>query len=39
MLRSACVATSDTPDDVAYYRHGGLLPYVLRGMLRGAARA
>ena len=28
------VARVDTPDDVAYYRHGGLLPYVLRGMLR-----
>jgi len=33
------IARVDTPDDVAYYRHGGLLPYVLRGMLRGAARA
>jgi aconitate hydratase len=29
-------ARVDTPDDVAYYRHGGLLPYVLRGLL-GAA--
>src|SRR5213593_1435017 len=27
------VASVDTPDDVEYYRHGGLLPYVLRGML------
>ena len=27
------VARVDTPDDVEYYRHGGLLPYVLRGML------
>jgi aconitate hydratase len=26
-------ARVDTPDDVEYYRHGGLLPYVLRGML------
>jgi aconitate hydratase A / 2-methylisocitrate dehydratase len=33
------VARVDTPDDVTYYRHGGLLPYVLRGMLRGAATA
>ena len=33
------VARVDTPDDVAYYRHGGLLPYVLRGMIRGAAPA
>jgi aconitate hydratase len=31
------VARLDTPDDVEYYRHGGLLPYVLRGMLREAA--
>src|SRR5262245_29722671 len=32
------VARVDTPDDVEYYRHGGLLPYVLRGLLaaRGA---
>ncbi len=27
------VARVDTPDDVEYFRHGGLLPYVLRGML------
>src|SRR5204863_8528334 len=25
------IARVDTPDDVAYYHHGGLLPYVLRG--------
>jgi len=30
------VARVDTPDDVEYYRHGGLLPYVLRGLLAGA---
>jgi aconitate hydratase len=29
-------ARVDTPDDVEYYRHGGLLPYVLRGLV-GAA--
>jgi aconitate hydratase len=23
----------DTPIEVAYYRHGGILPYVLRGLL------
>lgn len=23
----------DTIDEVAYYRHGGILPYVLRGMM------
>ncbi|HJW67959.1 MAG TPA: aconitate hydratase, partial [Candidatus Binatia bacterium] len=27
------VARVDTPDDVEYYQHGGLLPYVLRGLL------
>jgi aconitate hydratase len=32
----ACVARVDTPDDVEYYRHGGIMPYVLRGLL-GAA--
>jgi len=29
------IARVDTPDDVEYYRHGGLLPYVLRGLLGG----
>jgi len=28
------IARVDTPDDVEYLRHGGLLPYVLRGMLQ-----
>jgi len=23
----------DTPAEAAYYRHGGILPYVLRGLL------
>jgi aconitate hydratase len=27
------IARVDTPDDVDYYRHGGILPYVLRGLL------
>jgi aconitate hydratase len=27
------VARADTPEEVAYYRHGGILPYVLRQML------
>jgi aconitate hydratase len=31
--RFEAVARVDTPDDVEYYRHGGLLPYVLRGLL------
>ncbi|GGY23232.1 aconitate hydratase AcnA [Paludibacterium paludis] len=25
----------DTPVEVEYYRHGGILPYVLRGLLKG----
>jgi aconitate hydratase len=29
-------ARVDTPDDVEYYRHGGLLPYVLRGLVAEA---
>jgi aconitate hydratase len=32
----AAIARVDTVDDVEYLRHGGLLPYVLRGMLREA---
>ncbi|MCW5889105.1 MAG: aconitate hydratase AcnA [bacterium] len=31
------IARVDTPDDVEYYRQGGLMPYVLRGLL-GASR-
>ena len=27
------VARADTPEEVAYYRNGGILPYVLRQML------
>ena len=26
----------DTVDEVEYYRHGGILPYVLRNMLAAA---
>jgi aconitate hydratase len=32
------IARLDTPQEVHYYRHGGLLHYVLRQRLRGAAR-
>src|SRR5690606_31945389 len=28
----------DTPQEVLYYRHGGILPYVLRQLLRGRER-
>jgi aconitate hydratase len=27
----------DTPQEIRYYEHGGILPYVLRQLLRGAA--
>jgi len=30
-------ARVDTPDDVEYYRHGGLMPYVLRALLDAPA--
>jgi aconitate hydratase len=33
----SAIARVDTPGDVDYYRHGGLLPYVLRGMLGAPA--
>ena len=33
MTEFQAVARIDTPDDVEYYRHGGILPYVLRGLL------
>jgi len=29
----AALARLDTPDEVEYYRHGGILPYVLRQLL------
>jgi aconitate hydratase len=25
----------DTPSEASYYRHGGIMPYVLRGLLAG----
>jgi aconitate hydratase len=28
----------DTPQELQYYRHGGILPYVLRQLLSGRAR-
>ncbi len=31
----SAVARADTPEEVAYYRHGGILRYVLRQMLAG----
>jgi len=27
----------DTPQELAYYRHGGILPYVLRRLLASAS--
>jgi aconitate hydratase len=32
-IEFTATARVDTPDDVEYYRHGGLLPFVLRGLL------
>jgi aconitate hydratase len=29
----------DTPQEVSYYQHGGILPYVLRQLMQGGARA
>ena len=29
------LARIDTPEDVEYIRHGGILPYVLRELLHG----
>jgi aconitate hydratase len=28
------IARIETPDEVEYYRHGGILPYVLRQLLK-----
>jgi aconitate hydratase len=28
----------DTPDEITYYRHGGILPYVLRELVRDVSR-
>jgi aconitate hydratase len=34
--RFEAVTRLDTPEEVAYYSHGGILPYVLRQMIKGA---
>ncbi len=34
--RVPVICRVDTVDEVAYYKHGGILPYVLRGMARAA---
>jgi aconitate hydratase len=39
ITRFTAVARVDTPDDVEYYRHGGLLQYVLRSLLAAGANA
>ena len=36
MLQVALICRVDTLDEVEYYRHGGILQYVLRGMARAA---
>jgi aconitate hydratase len=38
-VRFEAVARVDTPQEVAYYRSGGILPYVLRQLATAAARA
>ena len=32
-IKFQALARVDTPEELAYYRHGGILPYVLRQML------
>ena len=34
--RSRCVVRIDTPDEADYYRHGGILQYVLRSLARAS---
>ena len=34
--RAPVICRVDTLDEVEYYRHGGILPYVLRGMATAA---
>jgi aconitate hydratase len=29
----AVIARIDTPEEMSYYRHGGILPYVLRQLV------
>jgi aconitate hydratase len=36
-LRFPVVARIDTPEELQYYRHGGILPYVLRSLVAGRA--
>ena len=31
------VARIDTPEELSYYKHGGILPYVLRQLVGGRA--
>ena len=33
--RFQVVARIDTPEELQYYRHGGILPYVLRQLVGG----
>ena len=32
------LARIDTPEELSYYKHGGILPYVLRQLVGGRAR-
>jgi len=31
----SAVSRIDTPEEMSYYRHGGILPYVLRQLVAG----
>jgi aconitate hydratase len=35
--RFGVLARIDTPEELSYYRHGGILPYVLRSLVGGRA--
>ena len=32
--RSRCSARIDTPEEMNYYKNGGILPYVLRSLVK-----
>ena len=37
--RFAATVRIDTPQEIRYYQHGGILPYVLRQLLSGRGHA
>jgi aconitate hydratase len=38
-VRFSATVRIDTPQEILYYQHGGILPYVLRQLLRGRQKA